>query len=209
MINASSAMVAARMERSVPEQQLLIPRPEGNSWENLCVSDAVIVNGVQDLGLTPFKDFVPRSAPQIGSSLILHSEAEVCQFPDITRRTLSALKNQVRTERGKARVLLEKSVEKEEEAERSQREEERLGSQADELDKAVVNMEWQESRLERKIADLEKNHADHLLMISSVLESIDAYKVDYMRHQNQVARLMQERRREQDQRSWTAQRKGL
>ena len=32
MINAASTMAAARMERSVPEQQFIIPRPKENSW---------------------------------------------------------------------------------------------------------------------------------------------------------------------------------
>ena len=83
MINAAKIMAAARMERSVTEQQFLIPRPAENSWghrrvldkENIirkfvgktpvmnqkkdeeCMTaffDAVIVNGVQNLGLTPF-----------------------------------------------------------------------------------------------------------------------------------------------------------
>ena len=92
MINAASTMAAVRMERSVPEQQFFIPRPKENSWghkrilnkENIirrfvgetpvmnqrkdaeCMTaflDAIIVNGVQDPGLTPFEEFWPRSAP--------------------------------------------------------------------------------------------------------------------------------------------------
>ena len=82
-------------------------------------NDAVIVNGVQDPGFTPFEEFLPRSAPKIGSSTISH----VCQISDITRRTLSALKAQIRVEQGKARELRAKAAEKEEESERSQREE--------------------------------------------------------------------------------------
>ena len=92
MVKAASAMAAARMERSLPEQLFLIPRPKENSWghqrvldkENIirafvgytpvmnerkdaeCMTaflDATIVNGVQDPGLTPFEEFLPRSAP--------------------------------------------------------------------------------------------------------------------------------------------------
>ena len=94
MINAATTTAAARMERSESEQQFLIPRPEENSWgkeraldkeriirefveltpimnkrrDEECVSiflDKVIVNGVQDPGLTPFKEFLPRSAPLV------------------------------------------------------------------------------------------------------------------------------------------------
>ena len=90
MINAASTMAAARMERSVTEQQFLIPHPAENSWghkrvldkENIirkfvgktsvmnqkkdeeCMTaflDAVILNRVQNPGLTPFEEFLPRS----------------------------------------------------------------------------------------------------------------------------------------------------
>ena len=39
MINATSTMAAARMERSVPEQQFIIPRPKENSWGHRRVLD--------------------------------------------------------------------------------------------------------------------------------------------------------------------------
>ena len=94
MLNAAATMEAARTERSIPEQQFLISRPEENSWghrwilakENIigafvgttpvmnrrkdaeCMSkflDAKVVNGVQDPGLTPFKEFLTRSAPLV------------------------------------------------------------------------------------------------------------------------------------------------
>ena len=97
MINAASTMAAARMERSVPEQQFIIPRPKKNSWGHIiwefvgytpvmnerkdaeCMTaflDSVIVNGVQDPGLTPFEEFLPRSAPLVDFlSIGLHSGA--------------------------------------------------------------------------------------------------------------------------------------
>ena len=162
------------MEKPIIEQQALVPR------------DVVIVNGVQDPGLTPLKEFLPRSAPKIGSSTV----SQVSQIPAITHRTLSVLKAQIRIEQGRARELQAKAAEKEEESERSQCEERRLGSQADDLAEALVKMEWQETRLERKIASLEQNLDDHLLMVSSVVESIEMYKASYMRHQGQVTRLM-------------------
>ena len=91
MIKADKAMRAARTERSELGQQFLILRPTENSWGKdrvlnkeriICefveftpimnkrrdkecmavVLDRVKVNGVQDLGLTPFKKFLPRSA---------------------------------------------------------------------------------------------------------------------------------------------------
>ena len=39
MINSASTMAAARMERSVTEQQFLIPRPVENSWGQKRVLD--------------------------------------------------------------------------------------------------------------------------------------------------------------------------
>ena len=85
-------MAAVRMDRSETGHQFLIPRPKENSWGNErvldkeriirefvgftpimnqredeeCMSmflDKIIVNGVQDPGLTPFEEFLPRSAP--------------------------------------------------------------------------------------------------------------------------------------------------
>ena len=101
---------------------------------------------------------MPRSAPKIGSYVILHE----CQIPDITRRTLSALKAQIRVEQGRAGELRAKAAEKEEEFERSQREEKRLRSQADDLANVLVKMEWQEARLERKITNLDCSLDHHL-----------------------------------------------
>ena len=39
MIKAATTMAAARMERSLPEQQFLIPHPKENSWGHLRVLD--------------------------------------------------------------------------------------------------------------------------------------------------------------------------
>ena len=98
-------MAAARKERSESGQQFLIPRPEENSWgkdrvldkeriiqefveftpimnkrrDEECMSiflDKVIVYGVQDPGLTPFKEFLLRSAPLVDFlSIGMHSRA--------------------------------------------------------------------------------------------------------------------------------------
>ena len=105
MIKAATTMAATRMERLVTEQQFIIPRPKENSWghrrvldkekiirefvgytlvmnerkDEECMTaflDSVIVNGVQDPGLTPFEEFLPRSAPLADFlSIGLHSGA--------------------------------------------------------------------------------------------------------------------------------------
>ena len=133
MIEAESVMAACSVKKSMTEQQVLIP------------NDTVIVNGVQDPGFTPFEEFLPRSAPKIGSSTISH----VCQIPDITRQTLSALKAQIRVEQGRARELRRKAAEKEEDSKRSQPEELQLASQANNLGDTLDKMERQEAILDR------------------------------------------------------------
>ena len=104
MIKAATTMAAARMERSETGQQFLIPRPRENSLgkdrvldkerviqeffeftpiikrrDEECMSiflDKVIVYGVQDPGLTPFKEFLLRSAPLVDFlSIGMHSRA--------------------------------------------------------------------------------------------------------------------------------------
>ena len=105
MIKAATAMVTARMERSESGQQFLIPCPEENSWgkdgaldkeriirefvkflpimnlqqDEECMTtflDKVIAHGVQDLGLTPFEEFLSRSAPLVDYlSIGMHSGA--------------------------------------------------------------------------------------------------------------------------------------
>ena len=105
MLNAAATMAAARTERSYPEQQFLIPRSKENSWGHRrvldkekiirafigatpvintrmkasCMTeflDATIVNGVQDPGITLFKEFLPRSAPLVDFLAVgLHSGA--------------------------------------------------------------------------------------------------------------------------------------
>ena len=48
-----AAVEACNVEEPIIEQQVLIPH------------DVVIVNEVQDSGFTPFKEFLPGSAPTI------------------------------------------------------------------------------------------------------------------------------------------------
>ena len=105
MKSAATVMASSWMDRSESGQQFLIPRPKENSWGkgraldkegmipefieflpimNLCQDeeymstflDKVIVNGVQDPGLTPFEEFLPRSAPLVDFlSIGMHSGA--------------------------------------------------------------------------------------------------------------------------------------
>ena len=118
MINTASTMAAARMERSVPEQQFIIPRPKENSWghrrvldkENIirefvgytpvmnarkdaeCMTaflDSVIVNGVQDPGLTPFEEFLPRSAPLVDFCLLVCTLEQAGSIRLLTQSTES------------------------------------------------------------------------------------------------------------------------
>ena len=129
-----AAVEACNVDEPIIEQQGLIPR------------DVVIVNGVQDPGFTPFEEFLPRSAPTIALSV-----SRLCQVPDITRQSLSSLKAQIREDQGRARDLRTKAAEKEEDFKRSQHEELRLSSQADNLYNKMVKMDRQEAKLNRKI----------------------------------------------------------
>ena len=94
MIKSDEVMRTARTEKLELGQKFMIPRPEENSWgkdrvldkeriirefvkftpimnkkrDEECMAkflDKVKVNGVQDPGLTPFKEFLPRSAPLV------------------------------------------------------------------------------------------------------------------------------------------------
>ena len=105
MMNADSAIRAARNERSEQERQFMIPRPDENwwgkgwaldkeriikefckftpvtnkKWDQECMEkylDKVKIDGVQDPGLTPFWEFLPISAPLVDYLPIdLHSGA--------------------------------------------------------------------------------------------------------------------------------------
>ena len=75
------------------------------------------------------------------------------------------------------------------EAERLQREEERLGAQADDLDKEVVDMEWHKTLLERRIADIEKTQAEYLRENADTESSINMYRAVTMCRRDQEAGL--------------------
>ena len=83
----SAVMEACIVKEPIVEQEAVIPH------------DVMLVNGVQDPGFTPYEEFLPRSAPMTALSVSL-----VYQVPDISRKTLSALKDQIRIDRGRARV---------------------------------------------------------------------------------------------------------
>ena len=69
------------------------------------------------------------------------------------------------------------AAEKEEEDERSHHEERRLCSQADDLGDALIKMERQEARLDRKITSLDSSLDRHLSMLSDAKQVI--WMADY------------------------------
>ena len=78
----------------------------------------------------------------------------VHQVPDISRKTFSALKDQIRLNRGRAREFRMQAAKKEEDSKRSEQEEWRLSYQADKLDGKLVKLCRQEPCLNRKISNL-------------------------------------------------------
>ena len=88
----------------------------------------------------------------------------------VSEETLTQKRNEAGAARERARVLRTVSAVKRLEADWLQKEEEILGALADELDKAVVDMEWQEPMLERKIAATQKTH-DKCLQDLEVINS--------------------------------------
>ena len=112
-------------------------------------SDSSISEWSAGPGFTPHEEFMLRSAPTIAPSV-----SRLHQVPDISRKTLTALKDQIRINRGRARVLRIQAAEKEEDSNRSEQEEWRLSYQADELDVKLVKLCHQESCLNRKISNL-------------------------------------------------------
>ena len=82
------------------------------------------------------------------------------------------MKAQIRAEQGGARELRTKAAEKEEDSERSQREEQRLDAQANKLGNTLEKMERQESRLDRKITSLNSDLTRHLIMLSDAKQVI-------------------------------------
>ena len=117
----SAVMEACIVKEPIVEQEAVIPH------------DVMLVNGVQDPG------FTPRSTPKIALSV-----PSAYQVLDMSRNTLSALKDQIRVYCERARELQMQAAEKEEDSKRSEQEEWRLSSQADELDERLAKMRRQE-----------------------------------------------------------------
>ena len=84
------------------------------------------------------------------------------------------------------------------EAERLQLEEERLGAPADELDKAVVDMEWQEPLLEAKIAAIQKPHDKYLRDIAEIESRMDIYRAVILCRRDHSAGLRRETERKKE-----------
>ena len=68
----------------------------------------------------------------------------------VSDETITQMRNEVRMEREKARVLQDESGKARADAEQLQSEEERLGALADDLENEVVSREWQGSANARK-----------------------------------------------------------
>ena len=83
-----------------------------------------------------------------------------------------------------------------------QHEEKRLGAQADDWYREVVNMEWQEPMLEKKMADIEKTRAVYLRESADTEKAIKMYQKGIIRRRDQEAELRQDaenKKREADQ----------
>ena len=80
----------------------------------------------------------------------------------VSEETITWMRNEVWIEREKARVLQDEFVKARADAEQLQREEERLGALADELENEVVSKEWQVPTLEKDVDDTERMHATFL-----------------------------------------------
>ena len=149
MTNAVSTMTAARMKRSLPEQQFFIP----STKENSCL-DAVIVNGVQYSGFTPFKEFLPRSAPLVSPPISLNdgvgwkyppsmsnTVTQAANFEGlnlVSADTMTKMAIEATAARERARVLRADAAEKRLESAEYERKEERLSDLADELTSAAI-----------------------------------------------------------------------
>ena len=67
--------------------------------------------------------------------------------------------------------------------------EENLGFQADELDEAVVDMEWEETLLVPKVAALQSRHDRYLREIAGIDSNVDVYRAVILCQQDHSAGL--------------------
>ena len=107
----------------------------------------------------------------------------------VSEDTLTRKRNEAGAARERARVLRTDAAVKRLEADWLQKEEERLGDQANDLDKAVVDIEWQEPMLERKIAALQKTHDKYLRDIEDTKSHINMYRAVILCRQDRSAGL--------------------
>ena len=120
----------------------------------------------------------------------------------VSKVTILRKRSEARAERERARVLGIEAAELRSIISKLQHEEKRLGAQADDWYREVVNMEWQEPMLEKKMADIEKTRAVYLRESADTEKAIKMYQKGIIRRRDQEAELRQDaenKKREADQ----------
>ena len=120
----------------------------------------------------------------------------------VSEATILRKQSEVRAEQERARVLGIEVAELRSINSKLQHEEERLGALADDLDKEVVNMKWQELMLEKKMADIDKTRAVYLRESVDTKRATKMYQRGIIRRREQEAELMKDAdnmKREDDQ----------
>ena len=110
----------------------------------------------------------------------------------VSEETLRRKREEEIALRGKARILRAEAVTKREQAVHLQREEERLGDEANDLDREIVDMEWQEPMLEQRIAEVESSHETYVRENNDTEASINMYRDASRWRREQEAGLRQE-----------------
>ena len=90
----------------------------------------------------------------------------------VSKVTILRKRSEARAEQERARILGIEAAELRSIISKIQHKEERLGAQADDLDREVVNIEWQGPMLERKMADIEKTCAVYLEKVPTLKEPL-------------------------------------
>ena len=110
----------------------------------------------------------------------------------VSEATILRKRSEARAERERARVLGIEAAELRSIISKLQHEEKRLGAQADDWYREVVNMEWQEPMLEKKMADIEKTRAVYLRESVDTERATKMYQRGIIRRREQEAELRQD-----------------
>ena len=105
------------------------------------------------------------------------------------------MRNKVRMEREKVRILQDESAKARADAEQLQSEEKCLGAFADDLENKVMSREWQVLALEMDVDDAERLHATFLRHSADIEDIIDRYLTQITSLRNQEAGLRQDSER--------------